>query len=90
MLTMSGSMGSGSVPVIPSAVGEEELLDVGEDVEVCPVPEANARPTEPVNSTRSRTHDSFRTAYLDIGESLLFKRKCALRRRLEISREESD
>jgi len=66
-LTMSGSMGSGSVPVIPSAVGEEELLDVGEDVEVRPVPEANARPTGPVNSTRSRTHDSFRTAYLDIG-----------------------
>jgi hypothetical protein len=67
MLTMSGSMGSGSVPVIPSAVGDGELLDVGEDVEVCPVPEANARPTGPVNSTRSRTHDSFRTAYLDIG-----------------------
>ncbi len=55
MLTISGSMGSGSVPVMPFAVDDEELLDVGEDVEVCPVPEANARPTGPVNSTRSRT-----------------------------------
>src|SRR5258708_7105528 len=76
-LTMSGSIGSGSVPVIPFGVGDGAVVDVEEGVEVEPVTDANARSTGPANSTSSRTKGSFRTAYLNIG-SLLFQRKFAL------------
>jgi hypothetical protein len=75
-LTMSGSIGSGSVPVTPSAVEGEEVV-VGGVVEVELVPEANARPAEAVNSTRSRTNVSFEVADLVI-ECLHFQRRCAL------------
>jgi len=62
---MSGSIGSGSVPVTPFGVeGEEVVVDGG--VEVGLLPEANARPAEVVNTTRSRTNVSFGVADLVI------------------------
>jgi hypothetical protein len=63
--TMSGSIGSGSVPVTPFEVEGEEVV-VGGVVEVGLLPEANARPEEAVNSTRSRTNVSFGVADLVI------------------------
>jgi len=62
---MSGSIGSGSVPVTPFEVESEEVV-VGGVVEAGLVPEANARPAEAVNSTRSRTNVSFGVADLVI------------------------
>jgi len=62
---MSGSIGSGSVPVTPFEVEGEEVV-VGGVVEVGLLPEANARPEEAVNSTRSRTNVSFGVADLVI------------------------
>jgi len=64
--TMSGSIGSGSVPVTPFGVEDEELVGVGGVVEVGLLPEANARPEEAVNSTRSRTKVSLGVADLAI------------------------
>jgi hypothetical protein len=63
--TMSGSIGSGSVPVTPFGVEGEEVV-VGGGVEVGLLPEANARPAEAVNRTRSRTNVSFGVADLVI------------------------
>ena len=62
---MSGSIGSGSVPVTPFEVEGEEVV-VGGVVEVEPVPEAYALPAETVNSTRSRTDVSLGVADLAI------------------------
>jgi hypothetical protein len=54
--TMSGSIGSGSVPVTPFGVEDEELVGVGGVVEVGLLSEANACTEEEVaNRTRSRT-----------------------------------
>jgi hypothetical protein len=64
--TMSGSIGSGSVPVTPFGVEDEVLVEVGGVVEVGLLPKANARPAEAVNSTRSRTNVSFGVADLVI------------------------
>jgi hypothetical protein len=63
--TMSGSIGSGSVPVTSFEVEGEDVV-VGGVVEVGLRPEANARPEEAVNSTRSRTNVSFGVADLVI------------------------
>jgi hypothetical protein len=41
-VTTSGSIGSGSVPVIPSGVGEGEMVDDEKEVDDGPVPDANA------------------------------------------------
>jgi hypothetical protein len=58
MVTTSGSMGSGSVPVIPSVVEVGEVVEV-EELVVCPVLEANARSTGLVSNARSTTTISF-------------------------------
>ncbi len=77
MFTMSGSIGSGSVQVIPSEVEDEEMLAVEEGVEACPVVEANAKPPGPVSSTRSRANASLRTVFLDMVESPFPAQMCA-------------
>src|ERR1700733_14448851 len=59
-LTMSGLVGSGSVPVTPFGVGDGGLVEVGVGVEVEPVPEAKARSTGPASSTRSKANASLR------------------------------
>jgi hypothetical protein len=63
---MSGSIGSGSVPVTPFGVEDEGVVSVGEVVDIEPVPEANARLAEAVNNTRSRTNVSLGVADLVI------------------------
>ena len=76
-LTMSGLVGSGSVPVIPDGVGVGVVVELDEVVEVELVPEANARSAGPASRTRNMANASLRTAYLDMGESP-YERKSAL------------
>ena len=76
-LTMSGSIGSGSVPVGPSTVGDGAAVEVGEDAEVELVPEANARPPVPANSTRNRANASLRALCLNMRESPFPAQMCA-------------
>ena len=80
MLTMSGSIGSGSVPVIPSVVAVVEVVDVAVEVDDCPVVEAKARSTGPVNRARSRTNANFLAVRLYMGESPFPAQMCAGRR----------
>ena len=63
---MSGSIGSGSVPVTPFGVEDEEVVGVDGVVVVEPASEAYARPAEAINSTRSRVNVSFGVADLVI------------------------
>jgi len=63
---MSGSIGSGSVPVTPFGVEDEEVVGVGGVVGVEPVPEAYARPAEAIDSTRSKAKVSLGVADLAI------------------------
>ncbi len=79
MVTMPGSIGSGSVPVIPLEVEVEveEVVGAVDDVEPCPGLDAKARFAAPVNRTKSNTNARFRETCLNMGR-LLFQRKCAL------------
>src|ERR1035438_5273016 len=77
---MSGSIGSGSLPVIPAGVGEGDVVEVEEEVEVEPVPEAKARSTGPASSTRSRANASLRVVCLNMKESPFPAQMCAGRR----------
>jgi hypothetical protein len=89
MLTIFGSIGSGSVPVIPSAVGVVEEVDVVTEVEAWVVLEAKARSKGPANRTRSRTNARFRAACLHMNKSPFPAQMCA-GRRLEIVGTETD
>ena len=76
-LTMSGSIGSGSVPVTPFAVEVVELVDVAGLLDVCSGLSGKARPTGQISSTRNNPSAEFLVAYLNM-DSLLFRRRCAL------------
>ena len=65
MPTMYGSIGSGSVPVIPSGV-EVWFVVVVPGFDAWSVLEAKIRPDEQVNRAMSRTEASFRATALDI------------------------
>jgi hypothetical protein len=85
---MSGSIGSGSVPVIPVGVGDEVAVE--DDVEDgLVVSDANALAIGPVNNTGIRTYATRRETDLNIGMSPL-RRKCALGRRLDIKQGKAD
>lgn len=88
-VTTSGSIGSGSVPVIPPGVDDGAAVDVEEDVEVGLVVEANAGQTGPANNTESRTNAALRLTGLNIEESPFPAQMCAARR-LDIAWVKSD
>jgi len=77
-LTTPGSIGSGSVPVIPSEVAVVEDEVVG--VVVCVVPSAKARLTGPATSASTTSNASFRAMCLYTGESPFRAQMCAARR----------
>jgi len=86
-LTTPGSIGSGSVPVIPSEVAVEE--DEAVEVVVGAVPSAKARLTGPATSASTTSNASFRAVCLYTGESPFRAQMCAARR-LEIASSKSD
>jgi hypothetical protein len=85
-VTIPGSIGSGSVPVIP--YGDEEV-PVVEGIDVDALRVANAGTTGTMSAPRTSTDANLKTASLSIG-SLLFERISALRWRLVILQFHSD
>jgi hypothetical protein len=76
----SGSIGSGSLPVIPAGAGEGAVDVVEEGVEVEPVPEAKARLADPASNTRSKANASLRVVCLNMKKSPFPAQMCAGRR----------
>jgi len=78
--TTSGSMGSGSLPVIPAGVGDGVVVGVEGVGEVEPVLDAKARSTGLASSTRSSANASLRVVRLNMMESPFPAQMCAGRR----------
>ena len=78
MVTILGSIGSGSVPVIPSEVAVDE--EEADGVVVCVVPSAKARLTGPATSASKTSNVSFRAVCFNTGESPFRAQMCAARR----------